>query len=70
VYEVLPEIRVLVLAYGCFTEDIRNISHSAEHSDVGIFNLDESRGINLPDGYRHSVWTWSQNPAFRKRWNH
>ena len=25
VYEVLPEIRVLVLAYGCFTEDIRNI---------------------------------------------
>jgi 8-oxo-dGTP pyrophosphatase MutT (NUDIX family) len=70
VYEVLPEIRVLVLAYGCFTEDIRNVSHSAEHSDVGIFNLDELRGINLPDGYRHSVWTWSQNPAFRKRWNH
>ena len=67
VYEVLPEIRVLVLAYGCFAEDLRNVSYSAEHSDVGIFGLDELGSIRLPVGYRRSVWTWSQNQAFRKR---
>jgi len=69
VYEVLPGTLVLVLACGCFTEDLRNVSHSAEHSHVGIFGLDELRGIKLPDGYRRSVLTWSQNPAFRKRWD-
>ena len=54
VYEALPDIRVLVPAYGCFTEDLRNVSHSAEHADVGIFGLDQLGSIKLPDGYRRS----------------
>ena len=66
VYEVLPGTLVLVLAYGCFTEDLRNVSHSAEHSHVGIFGLDELRGIKLPDGYRRSVLTWSRIRHFAR----
>ncbi len=65
VYDVLPGVRVLVLAYGCFVGNVRAVSHSAEHSDVGIFGLDELGLIELPEGYARSVRSWSQHPAFR-----
>jgi 8-oxo-dGTP pyrophosphatase MutT (NUDIX family) len=67
VYEVLPGVRVLVLAYGCFTGNVRGVSHSAEHSDVGIFGLDELGMIELPEGYARSVRIWSEHPTFRGR---
>jgi hypothetical protein len=31
VYEVIREVRVLALTYGCFTEDLGKISHPTEH---------------------------------------
>ncbi len=65
VYDVLPGVRVLVLAYGCFVGNVRAVSHSAEHSDVGIFGLEELEMIELPEGYARSVRSWSQHPAFR-----
>lgn len=65
VYDVLPGVRVLVLAYGCFVGNVRAVSHSAEHSDVGIFGLDELGMIELPEGYARSVRSWSQHSAFR-----
>ena len=65
VYDVLPGVGVLVLAYGCFIGNVRAVSHSAEHSDVGIFGLEELAMIELPEGYERSVQIWSQHPAFR-----
>jgi 8-oxo-dGTP pyrophosphatase MutT (NUDIX family) len=62
VYEVLPGVRVLVLTYGCYTDELRGVSHSAEHSAVGLFGLDELGGIDLPGGYERSVLAWSCYP--------
>lgn len=67
VYEVIREVRVLVLTYGCFAEDLGRISHSAEHSAVGIFRLDGLEGICLPRGYEKSILGWSRHPVFRER---
>ena len=67
VYEVLPEARVLVLTYGCFAEGLRGLSHSAEHSAVGLFGLDELEEVDLPGGYEHSIRVWSRHPASRRR---
>jgi 8-oxo-dGTP pyrophosphatase MutT (NUDIX family) len=63
VYEVLPGASVLILTYGCFAEDPRGLSHSEEHSDVGIFGLDDLEGIVLPRGYERSIRTWSRHPV-------
>ena len=35
VYEVIREVRVLDLTYGCFAEDLGKVSHPTEHSTVG-----------------------------------
>lgn len=67
VYEVLPGARVLVLTYGCFTGNFLSVSHSAEHSDVGLFGLDELGDIDLPGGYECSVRIWSCHPARHER---
>lgn len=67
VYEVLPGTRVLVLIYGCFAEDLRRLSHSAEHSAVGLFGLDELEGIDLPRGYERSVRTWSRRTVLQRQ---
>ena len=63
VFEVVPGSRVLVLAYGCFVQDFVGMAPSAEHSDVGIFGLDELESIELPDGYARAVRAWSVHPA-------
>lgn len=63
VFEVLPGSRVLVLAYGCFAEDFTGMAHSVEHSDVGLFGLDELGVIAVPDGYVRMVWAWASHPS-------
>ena len=63
VFEVVPGSRVLVLAYGCSGEGFAGMGHSAEHSDVGIFGLDELGGIALADGYTRVVRAWAGHPA-------
>ncbi len=63
VYEPLPEARVLILTYGCVTEDLTGLAHSAEHEAVGLFREDELDGIELPPGYARSVRAWMEGRA-------
>ena len=63
VFEVLPGSRVLVLAYGCFVEEFAGMTRSAEHSDVGVFGIDELEDIALPGGYARVVRVWEGHPA-------
>lgn len=59
VFEVLPGSSVLVLAYGCLAEDLGGMARSAEHSDVGVFGLDELGDVALPEGYARAVRFWA-----------
>ena len=63
VYEPLPERRVLVLAYGCFVEDIHEMAHGAEHTALGSFGVDGLGEIDLPEGYARAVRVWAAYPA-------
>lgn len=62
VFEVLPGFRVLVLAYGCFVDEFTGLAFSVEHSDIGVFGLDELGGIALPNGYARVVRAWASHP--------
>ena len=62
-YEVLEGIEVFVVAYGCYVRDLAGMSHSEEHSAVGSFDLNGLDRINLPDGYKRSIKSWTDHPA-------
>lgn len=47
--------RVLILTFACTAERPDDLSHSAEHIDVGEFDLDGLRREPIPDGYLRSI---------------
>jgi hypothetical protein len=59
VYEPLPERRVLVLAYGCFSEKVGRVAYSDEHTGVGSFGVDALGEIGLPAGYARAARAWA-----------
>lgn len=58
VYPVTPESSVLVVTFGCTVVGGRDLRLSAEHDDLGLFEIDELGSIPLPDGYRRSIHRW------------
>lgn len=57
-YEAPPGADVLILTYGCFADDLSGMACSEEHTEVGLFELDELDDIDLPEGYRSSILAW------------
>jgi 8-oxo-dGTP pyrophosphatase MutT (NUDIX family) len=55
VYDILSQVKVLIVTYGCQLTVRGPISISHEHKAVGMFGLDEIEGLNMPDGYKHSI---------------
>ena len=59
VYAVAPEVRVLIVTYGC--SEIREgdaiLSH--EHHQLRWFPLDEVRALRMPEGYKASIASWA-----------
>jgi 8-oxo-dGTP pyrophosphatase MutT (NUDIX family) len=49
---------VFVVTYGCFPETDADPVLSREHHDVGLFNVSEVDGLDIPDGYRRSITRW------------
>ena len=48
---------VLILSYSASLEnDPDTLAISSEHQDWGRFGFDELKRLNLPDGYRRSIW--------------
>ncbi|WP_269859577.1 NUDIX domain-containing protein [Streptomyces sp. RPT161] len=59
IYEPIRGRRVLIVTYGCTVlnpEQEPVISH--EHKHIGLFAADEVRGLNMPEGYKHSIAAW------------
>ena len=63
VYNILDQVEVLIVTYACSlkeeqTADIR-LSH--EHKELGFFPLEEIQDLNMPEGYKKSIYS-SLNP--------
>jgi len=55
VYDILSQVKVLIVTYGCQRTVRGPISISHEHKAVGMFGLGEIEGLNMPEGYKHSI---------------
>ncbi len=55
VYTIDEERTVLVVTYGMHVVDFDGMRCSDEHSEAGIFGLDEVAGLNMPSGYKTSI---------------
>ncbi len=58
VYEITPEVRVLINTFGC-TEDGRAPAIlSDEHAAVAWFDVGALGALPMPDGYRQAIAAW------------
>jgi mutator protein MutT len=60
VYEITPEIRVLIVTYGCQERARRPPTLSHEHKQLGWFSLHEVPELPMPEGYKQSIVHWSR----------
>ena len=60
VYEVFKGVYVFIVTYGCYSPPLSEVCHSPEHKEANLFNLDGVEGLNMPEGYRQSIRTWSR----------
>lgn len=55
IYEPVPDRRVVIVTYRCRAPRPVELTHSNEHSAVGLFSLGDLGSLALPDGYRRSI---------------
>jgi mutator protein MutT len=59
VFEVIPDKRVLVLAYVCRLESSpSSLRVSTEHTEVAFIETSRLGSIPLPEGYRSAIDAW------------
>ena len=59
VYDILGQVEVLIVTYGCICDCPGDIVISHEHKAVGLFGLDEIDALPMPEGYRRSIRAWA-----------
>ena len=60
VYTIASGVHVVVIAYGCVESSLVEAVLSDEHKAVQWFPLAEIDTLNLPDGYKASIKSWSR----------
>jgi 8-oxo-dGTP pyrophosphatase MutT (NUDIX family) len=59
VYRITPEIRVLIVTYGCReTAEVEAVL-SREHKELRWFPLSQVPGLHMPEGYKASIRSWA-----------
>lgn len=58
VYEVRPDVSVLIVTYGCRLRAAGDLRLSHEHKEVGLFAPDAIDALAMPEGYRRSIKAW------------
>jgi 8-oxo-dGTP pyrophosphatase MutT (NUDIX family) len=53
--------KLLIVTFGCSATKPDTLTHSHEHDEVGLFAVDELKGLRLPEGYRRSILSWRSN---------
>jgi 8-oxo-dGTP pyrophosphatase MutT (NUDIX family) len=59
VYSVAPEVRVLIVTYGCSELREAPAVLGDEHRALAWFPLAEVRALPMPDGYKASIAAWA-----------
>ena len=60
VYAVAPEVRVLIVTYGCSELREAQAALSDEHSVLAWFPLAEVGALPMPEGYKASIAAWAR----------
>jgi mutator protein MutT len=60
VYAVAPEVRVLIVTYGCCELGAGEAILSQEHQELRWFPLAEVRALPMPEGYKASIAAWAE----------
>jgi 8-oxo-dGTP pyrophosphatase MutT (NUDIX family) len=59
VYRITPEVRVLIVTYGCSeTVEVEAVL-SHEHKQLRWFPLSHVPGLRMPEGYKASIRSWA-----------
>src|ERR1700674_1597376 len=59
IYTIVPGVDVLVLTYGCLESSLDQAILSDEHKELRWFPLAEIDTLNMPEGYKASIRSWS-----------
>lgn len=60
VYRITPEVRVLVVTFGCFETVEVEAALSHEHKQLRWFPLSEVAALHMPEGYKSSIGSWAR----------
>jgi 8-oxo-dGTP pyrophosphatase MutT (NUDIX family) len=59
VYRIAEGVEVFIVTFVCAAEQVAEVAHSSEHKAVGLFAPDEVADLNMPNGYKESIASWS-----------
>jgi 8-oxo-dGTP pyrophosphatase MutT (NUDIX family) len=59
IYTIVPGVDVLIVTYGCLESSRDEAVLSDEHKELRWFPLAEIDALNMPEGYRTSIRSWS-----------
>ena len=59
VYTIASRVHVVVIAYGCAESSLGEAVLSDEHKGIQWFRLAEIDRLNMPEGYKTSIKSWS-----------
>ena len=60
VYIITPQVRVLIVTYGCVEVTQREAVCSHEHQQLAWVPLPGLDALRMPEGYKRSVQCWAQ----------
>jgi mutator protein MutT len=66
VYAITPQVRVLIVTYGCVEVTLRDAALSHEHKHLAWFPIPGLATLRIPEGYKRSVYRWAhrlQSPS-------
>lgn len=57
-YKFSAKLEILIVTYGCYPRSLDGLVHSTEHKAVDSFAIDEIERLNMPYGYKRSIYKW------------
>lgn len=60
-YKIFDDVEVLIITYACHSAArIDDVKYSHEHKELGLFDIDEIAGLNMPQGYKNSILLYKE----------
>jgi 8-oxo-dGTP pyrophosphatase MutT (NUDIX family) len=65
IYTIAPGVHVLILTYGCTETGEQTAVLSDEHERLAWFAIEDVDSLDMPGGYKASVWRWASEVQLR-----